>query len=87
MREGLDEVSKSEWQEWKRNKVTKQLVADILNERLFLSEALLDGGCEGESERLITIGRCQGIKDVVTCIIETFNYIEKDQEEKDKNGD
>lgn len=78
------EIEKSEWHEWKALKVTKQMMADLLNMRDFLKEGIVEGHLSNEEERLISIGRCQGIKESVMYMIDTFNYIERTEEEKEK---
>ncbi len=77
----MSDVNKAEWQQWKRDKVTKQLVADFLNKRLYLTEGLIEGAFTGDEGRLIAIGRCQGLKDAVTYIIEDFNCSDLDKED------
>lgn len=72
-------VSKSEWQEWKRSRVTKALVAHILNER----QIALDAWSEGKSGELgsVTKGRTQAYKEVIDYIIENF-MVADDKEDK-----
>ena len=81
----LEEVSKEEWLQWKANKVTKKYIANILTKREYLKEGLAEGQTRGE-EALIEIGRCQALKDVVMNVIEDFDYIEREDEEKIRNG-
>ena len=79
------EVLKSEWLQWKSSKVTKAFIAGLLNKREYLKEGLAEGQTRGD-EALIDVGRCQALKDTVMDAIEDFNYIEREEEEKVKNG-
>ena len=79
------EVSKTEWLQWKANKVTKSYIEGLLNKREFLKEGLAEGQTRGE-EALIDVGRCQALKDAVMNAIEDFDYLERDDEEKETNG-
>ena len=81
-----DEVNKAEWQQWKKDKVTKLFVAGILNKREYLKEGLVEGHLSTHDEQLMAMGKCQAIKDIVTYLIEDFNYIERDQEEISSDG-
>lgn len=77
------EVTKEEWQHWKKDKVTKQLVASILLKRQILTEGIVEGQIGNEEARLIAIGKCQALKDITMFIVDDFDYIERLQEDTD----
>lgn len=80
----MSEVSKEEWQDWKKNKVTKQLVSSILLKREILTEGIVEGHIATEEERLIAIGKCQALKDITMFVVEEFDYMrEQDGPESD----
>ncbi len=79
------EVFKDEWEEWRTNKVTKAFLKTLFNKREFLKEGVVEMNHSSENERLIDIGQCIAIKDNIDYAIENFNYVEKSQEEIDRN--
>lgn len=73
------EVYKSEYLDWRRSKVTKALVQDILHKR----EALKEGWAEGHLEKEETDkGRCQGMKDIIDYIVDGFEVVDDQQPEE-----
>ena len=83
----IEEVYKSEWGEWKRQKVTRALLADIMNKRDWLKEALAENKFDSDQERNINIGKCIAMREIVEYIIADFATImDNAKEEKDKNA-
>lgn len=76
------DVTKEEWQHWRKDKVTLQFLTSLMNQRDLTSEAVLQGVVTGE-DRLISIGRCQGIQGAVSLVIEDFDYIHEKEEDND----
>lgn len=74
-------IPKEEWQRWKTNPVTLQFLADIMNMREGVKEALVQAAHSTEQARLVDIGKCQGIKGAMVYAIEDFKYMERQQEE------
>jgi hypothetical protein len=66
----LDDISQEAWDEWRKSKATRILVAGILNTREELKEAVVENHHSTDAARLIDMGRCQAFKDVVEFIIE-----------------
>jgi len=72
-------VTKQEWQNWKRDPVTKYLVFALLNRLEDTKDAIIDGHVGTEDERLIAIGQARNLKDVVDYVISSFQTIEEVQ--------
>ena len=74
----LDEVvTKAEWAEWKRDKVTQHFLANIMNTREELKERLAENHEATEQNRDVLVGRCQQILDTVRYIVSDFDFIEE----------
>lgn len=78
-------VLKSEWVDWKANPVTKFYLKQIFERRELYKEDLAEGQAGSTQERDLAIGRCQGIKDCLDYAINSFEYVE-DEEEKQKDA-
>lgn len=78
-------VSKEEWQFWKQNKVTKALVANLIQRRMELLEEWAEGRCPSDLETHKQEGRVQNLKDVIMYIIQDFEVIEP-MEKETKSG-
>lgn len=76
------EVTQDEWKTWRKDKVTLQYLASLMNQRDLVSEAVLQGVVTGE-DRLISIGKCQGVQGAVSLAIQDFDYIKTTEEEND----
>jgi hypothetical protein len=77
------EVFKSEWEDWRTNKVTKAFLKTLFDKREYLKEMMAENTYGSEAERLIDIGQCIAIKDNMDYAIYQFNYVERGQEEND----
>lgn len=72
------EVTKEEWIAWRNDKVTLQFLSSAMNQRDLVGEAVLQGVVGGE-DRLIHIGKCQGIQALLSIALENFDYIKEDE--------
>lgn len=57
------ELFLSQWLEWKRHPVTRELLAALATYRLGKLEAIAHGHAQGVEELYTEIGRAQGIED------------------------
>lgn len=73
------EVTKEEWVAWRNDKVTLQFLSSAMNQRDLVSEGVLQGIVTGE-DRLIDIGKCQGIQGLIQLAIQNFDYIKEDED-------
>lgn len=76
----MTDVTKAEWSVWRNDKVTLQFLASAMNQRDVVSEGVLQGIVTGE-DRLIDIGKCQGIQSLIQLAIQNFDYIEETNDE------
>lgn len=65
----LEQVSRSEWSDWKNSRITKGVVESIFNTREELKEGLAEGQASTDRELCILIGRCQGLADSIDFIM------------------
>ena len=77
----MSPITKEEWQDWKRNKVTQEYFRRVVDQREQYKEGLVEGHAENHQERDIVIGRCQGIKDCIDYAISGFTVINPTAEE------
>lgn len=73
----IDLVSKEEWARWKQDRVTKQAVAGLMNQRSIILEALADRLFSSNDERLMAIGEAGALKDAVMYMIENFDFAQR----------
>mgnify|MGYP006268473133 CR=1 FL=1 len=71
---GVESVTKAEWADWKRDKVTQHLLANIMNTREELKERLAENHSATAQERDVLVGRCQEILDIVRYIVADFDF-------------
>lgn len=72
------QVSKEEWVLWRNSKVTQEFFHRVTTNRETIKEGIADGQAETEKELYITIGRCQGMKDVLLYGLRDFDVIDTD---------
>jgi hypothetical protein len=82
-----DSVLASDYKEWRRHKVTKALVRDLLKKREFLKEGLAEDRLEDGWARGVTVGRCQALRDAIEYIVSDFDTIEDSTKEDSKTQD
>lgn len=82
----VDLISKEEYLEWAGSRVTKKFIADLFNKREMLKEGVVELHDSSEQERLVTIGRCQALKDVVDWALRDFDYEGKYTENVEANS-
>jgi len=70
-------VSKEDYSQWRGSHVTKQFLQDLFKRREELKEAIAENSHSNNEDRLIDIGRCQAIKDVIDWALFEFEYIGK----------
>lgn len=75
-----DQVSKEEYVQWKSSRVTQQLIQDLFFKREAIKEGWAEGQHSDESQRLMDIGRCQGLKDTIQYIQSDFNHYNKEED-------
>lgn len=75
------EVFRSEWEDWRGNKVTKAFLKTLFNKREFLKETMAENGYSTEAERLVDIGQCIAIKDNIDYALSGFEYVERGVED------
>jgi hypothetical protein len=69
------DITKSEWYEWKHDKITQALLELLKVNRQGKLEEWADGKCGSDYDAHITMGQCQGIQDVLNLIlIDLGNY-------------
>lgn len=59
-------ISKEEWLEWKKSKATIEFLQHCIGTREEYAEEILEGRVVEPQEQNVRIGRCQGIKDMVS---------------------
>lgn len=64
------ELFLSQWLEWKRHPVTRELLAALTTYRSSKLEAIAHGHAQGIEELYLEIGRAQGIEDSLHFLIE-----------------
>jgi hypothetical protein len=80
-------VTKEQWMDWKKNPVTHQFLADVMNSRMEVLEGVADSASgENRDLLLILLGRTQGMKDAVQYAIHSFSYHEEGDPEDDRKG-
>lgn len=82
----MEPVSKEEYLEWKSNRVTKQFLQDLYNKREMLKEGVVELQDSNESARLVTIGRCQAMKDTMDWALRDFEYEGKYKDDVESNS-
>lgn len=75
----LNPISKDEWVAWKRDRVTKALVASLVQRRNVALEEWAEGRCADQAEEHRHQGRVQNLKDIIMYIIEDFDYLREEQ--------
>lgn len=81
----MEELSRSEWSDWRQNYATRSFLAQLMMERELIKDAIVDGTYGIEKEALIAIGRARQIRDVVEFILDksskenVTNEVESDQ--------
>lgn len=81
----MEELSRSEWSDWRQNYATRSFLARLMMERELIKDSIVDGTYGIEKEALIAIGRARQIRDVVEFILDksskenVTNEVESDQ--------
>lgn len=75
-------ITKSEWMDWKSNKVTYEYLSRLHGMREEYKEGLVEGRAEGKEQQDVVIGRCQGLKDAVDYAVKGFDVIDPTAEEE-----
>lgn len=74
-------ITKEEWDDWKRSKVTQEFISRLNDQREQYKEGLADGEATQRQEQDIIIGRCQGLKDAIEYAWRHFDVINPKVEE------
>lgn len=76
----LEPVTKEDWMQWKSNPVTRQYLSDLNLERETVKEDLARGSFGVSFDR--GIGGCEGLKFAIEYLMNNFEYLGRQQEEK-----
>lgn len=72
-------VTKQEWQNWKKDPVTKYLVFALLSQLEDIKDAIISGHEGVHEECSVAIGRARSLREAVSYIISDFQTIEEVQ--------
>lgn len=73
----MEEIRKSDWVQWKNDRVTRALVADLIEKRELLKEGFAEDEMGGDTNKMFhTQGRLVALKDTILYITQNFAYIE-----------
>ena len=76
----MNPVTKEEWLAWKEEKVTREFIQRIHENRESLKEGWAEGLASNLEQMYTTLGQCQGIKDVIDYALRDFHYIDLSNE-------
>lgn len=74
----MSDITKSEWVQWKNDRVTRAFLADLKEKRELLKEGFAEDEMGGDVNKMfLTQGRIMALKDTILYILEDFVHIER----------
>lgn len=78
----MNSISREDWAEWKKHKVTFEYLTRLQENRELLKEGIAEGHAGDNDQLNRVIGQCQGIKDCIDYAVRQFDVVDESPKEE-----